>query len=173
MVNGEIVRPEKLWDVEAIGNGDYLLTLKAKFIYMTGTNIITNFTILQGHILKKLELKHTDSAKAENTTATLITFQRILEKLDALPHDLFEETACVKSDKRVVFNSGYEYPSQTYRLTLNTTITHRIYPELYIELFPEAKQGIPIVSLSEESLKAICACMKKNGKYPLCGESGC
>ena len=176
MVNGEIVRPSKDWNVTPIGNGDYLLTLKNKFITMTGANVITNLTILEGHILKKLELKHTDSAKAESIVSTLITFQRILEELDSLPHDLFEETACVKSDKRVIFNSGYEYPSQTYRLTLNTTNTHRIYVELYIALFPEAKDGIPTVNLSPETIAELCACMdKKNGnnKYPLCGESGC
>jgi len=176
MPNGELVRPSKDWNVTPIGNGDYLLTLKAKFITMTGANVITNLTILEGHILRKLELKHTDSAKAENATATLITFQRILEELDSLPHDLFEELACEKSDKRVVFNTGYQYPSQTYRLTLNTTITHRIYPELYVARFPEAKEGIPTVNLSEATIEAICACLgKKNGndKYPLCGESGC
>lgn len=155
MVNGEIVRPKKDWNVTPIGNGDYLLTLKDKYIPMTGANVITNVTILEGHILRKLELKHTDSAKAENSTATLITFQRILEELDALPHDLFEETACEKSDKRIIFNSGYQYPSQTYRLTLNTTTTHRIYPELYIALFPKTKDGIIEVTLSEESIKAL------------------
>ena len=175
-MNGEIVRPEKDWNVTQVGNGDLLLTLKDKFITMTGANVVTNLTILKGHKLKKLELKHTDSAKAESVVSLLITFQRILEKLDSLPHDLFEETACEKSDKRVVFNSGYEYPSQTYRLTLNTTITHRIYPELYIALFPEAKEGIPIVNLSPETIEALCVCMgKKNGnnQYPLCGEKGC
>lgn len=177
MANGEIVRPSKDWNVTPIGNGDYLLTLKDKYIEMDTTDIITNLTILEGHILKKLELKHTTSnPKVESTDSLLITFQRILEELDALPHDLFEETACVKSDKRVVFNEGYEYPSQTYRLTLNTTNTDRVYPELYVALFPEAKEGIPIVNLSEETIQKLCACMgKKNGndKYPLCGESGC
>lgn len=167
MVNGEIVRPSKDWNVTEIGNGDYLLTLKNKYIEMTGANVVTNFTILEGHTLERLELKHTDSAKAESVVSTLITFQRILEMLDSLPHDLFEETACVKSDKRVIF--GYDYPSQSYRLTLNTTNTHRIYPEVYIRLYPKTKNGIIEVTISEESITALAQAIVNAINQP-CGD---
>jgi len=71
--------------------------------------------------------------------------------LDSLLHDLFEETACTKSDKRVIFN--YAYPSQAYLLTLNTTTTHRVYFEMYIEMLPKLEEPTkPEVNICDESI---------------------
>jgi len=165
-MNEDIVRPSKDLDVTYIGNAEHLITLKNKYIEMTGVNVIVELTVLKGHILKRLELKHTDSSKVESIDSLLITFQRRLEMLDSLLHDLFEETACVKSDKRVIF--GYEYPSQTYRLTFNTTITDRIYPELYIELLPKLDEpSKQEVNICKDSIEALAEALRVT---PDCGD---
>ena len=151
------VRPSQDWNITYIGNGEYLITLKNKYIPMTGVNVITEFAILEPHKLKKLELKHTNSAKAESSDNLKITFQRRMGLLDALLHDLYEDAVgTTASDKRFLFGDNYEYPSQYYRLTLNTTNTDRIYPELYIELLPKLdKPTIPEVTLSDESIQKL------------------
>jgi len=169
----DFVRPSKDWNITYIGNGEHLITLKNKYITMTGANVATELTILEGHILRKIELKHTDNTKAENATSTLITFQRRQEMLDSLLHDLFEETACTKSDKRVVFGQEYAYPSQTYRLTLNTTNTHRIYFEMYIELLPKLEEPTkPEVNLCKDSIEALATAIaeKMPTVRPDCGD---
>ena len=148
------VRPSKDWNITYIGNGEHLLTLKNEYIEMKGSDVITEFGILEPHILKKIELKHTDNAKAESTNKLKITIQRRMELLDSLLMDLYEDLkGTVKSDIRLIFEHNYEYPSQYYRLTLNTTNTDRIYPELYIELLP--RLVIPEVTLSDESIQKL------------------
>ena len=153
----EWVRPSKDWDITYIGNGEHLITLKNKYITMTGSDIITEVGILEPHILKKVELKHTDNAKAESTDTLKITFQRRMELLDVLLHDLYEDAkGTKKSDIRLLFGENYEYPSQYYRLTLNSTNTDRIYLEIYVELIPKlVTPTIPEVTLSDESIQKL------------------
>ncbi len=168
----DFVRPSKDLNITYIGNGEHLITMKNKFIPMTGANVVIEFGILEGHILRRLELKHTDSAKAESIDSLTITFQRRLEMLDSLLHDLFEETT-TKSDKRVIFGSEYTYPSQFYRLTLNTTNTDRIYPEVYIELLPKLEEPTkPEVNICKDSIEQLAEAIaeKLPTGIPDCGD---
>lgn len=169
----DFVRPKKDLIITYIGNGEHLITLKNKYVEMTGANVVVDFAILEGHILRRLELKHTDNVKAESADSLLITFQRRLELLDSLLHDLFEETACVRSDKRVIFGSEYAFPSQYYRLTFNTTNTDRIYPELYIKLLPKLEEPTkPEVNICKESIEALATAIaeKMPTGIPDCGD---
>ena len=159
----DLVRPSKDLNVTYIGNGEHLITLKNKYMEMSGADCVCEVTVLEGHILRKVELKHTTSdPTVESTDSLLIRFQRILEMLDSLPHDLFEETACVKSDKRIIFGKEYAYPTQTYRFTLNTTNTDRIYPEMYIALLPKLDEPTkPEVNICQDSIDALAEAIAK------------
>lgn len=129
-----LVRPEADWKIAYLGKKQYLFTLKDEYVLMTGSPVNLDFGIIKAHRLIKVELKHTNSAKTESIDALDITFQRKMEKLGSLLHDLFEESGIIKSDIRLLFGEKYEYLSQYYRLTLDTTETDRIYLEVYVQL---------------------------------------
>lgn len=133
----EWVRPARDWTITEIIKGEYVLTLKDKYIEMTGVAVLTTLGILKSHILKKVVLKHTDNVKADSADNLKVTVQRGMGLLEALWIDLYEDTVgTTASDIALIFEKydNYEFPTQYYRLSLNTTNTDRVYPEIYIQL---------------------------------------
>ena len=129
----DLVRPIADWETEYLGENRYRITPKADYIGQTGSQVTTEFIIRFPHKLIRLDFKHTDSSKAEATTTLSFSLQSMMKS--GLWHDIYENTGISVSDVSKIFDSKKRnYPAQLYRILTNTTSTHRVYPELVVEV---------------------------------------
>jgi len=115
--------------INHLGSGIFKLDLEA--ITCTGADVTTRFNIPFMHDMKKMEIKHTDSAKADSVNALSYTVNhRHHPNLWLL---LLNVTATTASD---IIDEYIEYYMQSgeYKLVTNTTNTEKLYISVYINI---------------------------------------
>lgn len=115
---------KRLFEIDKTGQS-------TKYIAMTGSVVNTDIKLQYNFRLVRIELKHTDTNKADSTDSLSATISR---KKYGLWNVLAQNTAIVKADADFLFGETYEFLQTELRLALNTTSTDRIYVVIVIQL---------------------------------------
>jgi hypothetical protein len=131
-------QPRKSWNIDRLEEDLYLMTLKDKSIAMTGSAVNTDFSVNEPHQLIRLEVKHTDAAKADSGDAkTDVLYKYMNLKNESILFTLYSVTDTAHSIMKLFGNGqDYKFPHQNYRLALNSTNLHLAFPELTIRRLP-------------------------------------
>lgn len=127
------------FDEKHLGKRLYELTLKTPYyVAQTGAAVTNNYKIPFPHRLVKIEVKHCNASDVDNTDA--FTWSWSKQKVKALFEALVSYAASPSTDFTEVFGESYEYPNMVYRFITNTTVNHRIYLTLTIQLTKSWKE---------------------------------
>jgi len=123
--------------VEYIGKNVYRIRPEALdnkfYIELTGAAVTVELKIDRPHRLTFLAAHHTTSTPGTDSTDSLsLTLKRIMES--GIKHILFEDQAVIVADVNALLGERYERPPSTYEIIANSTITDRLYWELYVQL---------------------------------------
>ena len=92
-------------------------------ITQTGANVVTYLRLPKRHSLMGIHFKHLDAARAENTAALAIRFDKELRPDNW--DNFFTDAACTNYDVMLPF-SEIEVESTFYRVQTNTTAGHLV-----------------------------------------------
>ena len=116
-----------------IGKGIYEVFMHpTTYIAQTGSAVTYDLEVGFNHRLIKFQWKHTDNVNADNAAAAAIILYSKCP-VTSLLSTLYSEAASTSSTTIVPFGEGYEYLARTYRISTNTTNTHRVYPVLWVQ----------------------------------------
>lgn len=120
-----------IWNQEYIGKRQYRLWLKDPYT-MTGSAVTRALTILEWHRIIKVEAKHVDASKDDNSDALTWYFGRKFFDCSS-PMKMAEYTSTTIHDFVEPFGEKFEYPRAEYELSFNTTLNHLIRLEVYVQ----------------------------------------
>ncbi len=123
--------------VEDLGKNIYRIRPTALdnngYIELTGAAKTVRFPIDRPHRLLRLEAHHTDNVKADSVDSLALTLSRLTEML--LWQVKYYNPAIIVADIEALFEENEnEYGPTSYRIIANSTITDRLYWELYVRL---------------------------------------
>jgi hypothetical protein len=126
------------WTFKRIGKNIFQVypTPSPHSITMTGADVTTSLTVPFPHRWIRLTFLHTDNAYTPQTISELaITFQRSQGQAtpDKFAEVLYHDEYLI--DPYITARGGetHEYESSVYKLILNSTNTHLIFPNFYLQ----------------------------------------
>lgn len=129
----------KNWSVKDLGKRQFELVYTPSegvhYMTLTGSAVTVDLQIPHAFRLQRVEVKHTDSAKANGTDAFTWFFQ-VLDWSDGLPFKIISYTASVVSDfLEDDFLEVYSYPQgSNFQFSLDSTNTDLAYLKVIIQL---------------------------------------
>jgi len=135
------------WSGFRFGSVNHVLIKRiTESIAQTGANVDTDFEIPYPHRFQHFELKHTNAAGVNNTTAMIYDFGRWKWSGATSPFSLWASPAAgvTVADVWRLGGEEYAFPAGKYRLRLNVaTSGHLVFPELTIQIL--TKKGKELV----------------------------
>ena len=121
------------FDEEYLGKNLYKLTLKTPFyVAGTGAAVTKTYKFPFAHRLTKVEVKHCDASDVDSSAALTWSLSKQIAK--SLFEKIISEDASTITDFIDVLGEGYEFSSMLYKFITNTTLNHRIYLIMTIQL---------------------------------------
>ena len=121
--------------------GHFLIKLDSpEYITETGEAVTTVLKIPYPHRIVSVEVKHTDAASDDNTTAyTTGVFKRDKWRNTGSWFDLWDFSGIVAADHLLIAGDGYEFPAGEYHFVTLNTENHLTYLEVTIQIL--SKKG--------------------------------